>query len=60
MQLSVKQFIQEDLPTKKAKTATKKKADAEQMRKARAFKEDASSDDQMAFLRDYASKSLNL
>ena len=46
------------VPTKKAKPAAKKKADQEKMTKARAFKDDASADDQMAFLRDYASKSL--
>ncbi len=48
------------LPTKKAPPASKKKADAAKMRKARAFKENASQDEQMDFLRDYASKSLNL
>ena len=48
------------LPTKKAPPAQKKKQDAEKMRKARAFKEGSSADDQMDFLRDYASKSLNL
>ena len=48
------------VPAKKPTSAQKKKADAEKMRKARAMKEDASPDDQMAFLRDYASKSLNL
>jgi len=47
------------VPTKKAKPAAKKKEDAAAMRKARAFKDGASSDDQMAFLRDYASNSLN-
>ena len=48
------------LPTKKAPPATKKAADKEKMVKARAFKENASQDDQMDFLRQYASKSLNL
>ena len=48
------------VPAKKPTSAQKKKADAEKMRKARAMKENASEDDQMAFLRDYASKSLNL
>ena len=48
------------LPTKKAKPSTKKKQDQEKMTKARAFKDGASEDDQMAFLRNYASKSLNL
>ena len=47
------------IPTKKAPPATKKAADKEKMVKARAFKEGASSEDQMDFLRSYASKSLN-
>ena len=47
------------VPTKKSPPAQKKAADKAKMVKARAFKEDASQDDQMAFLRDYASKSLN-
>ncbi|MBC6414679.1 MAG: hypothetical protein GDA45_07370 [Chromatiales bacterium] len=46
------------VPAKKAKTAAKKKQDADKMVKARAFKEDASQEDQMAFLRQYAAKSL--
>ena len=37
----------------------KKAADKEKMVKARAFKEGASKDDQMDFLRQYASNSLN-
>ena len=48
------------VPSKKPTSAQKKKADAEKMRKARAFKQDASKDDQDAWLRDFASKSLNL
>ena len=48
------------VPTKKAKPATKKAEDAAKMKKARAFREDASPEQQMDFLRDYASKSLNL
>lgn len=48
------------VPTKKAKAPAKKKADAEKMVKARAFKEDASQEDQMAFLRQHASRTLNL
>ena len=48
------------VPGKKPTSAQKKKADAEKMRKARAFKENASKDDQDAWLRDFASKSLNL
>jgi len=46
-------------PVKKAKPAQQKQRDADQMMKARAFRKDASQDDQMAFLRNYASKSLN-
>ena len=48
------------VPTKKAKPAAKKAQDKANMVKARAFREDASKDDQDAFLRQYASKSLNL
>ena len=48
------------VPTKKAKPATVKAQNAEKMVKARAFKENASTEDQMAFLRNHASKSLNL
>ena len=48
------------IPHKKAKPATKKAEDAAKMKKARAFREDASPEQQMDFLRDYASKSLNL
>ena len=47
------------IPTKKAAPASKKKADKAQMVKARAFKENASNEDQMDFLRQHASKSLN-
>ena len=47
------------LPTKKATPAAKKKQDAAKARRAKAFKEGSSADDQMAFLRDFASKSLN-
>ena len=46
------------LPVKKAKSSSKKKADQEAMLKARAFKQGASQDDQMAFLRQLASRSL--
>lgn len=46
------------IPAKKGKTVSQKQADKTKMTKARAFKEDASSDDQMAFLREYAAKSL--
>ena len=48
------------VPTKKPTPAKKKAADKEKMIKARAFKEDASEEDQMDFLRQIASKSLNL
>ena len=48
------------LPTKKAPPAKKKAADKEKMVKARAFREDASPEDQMDFLRQHASKTLNL
>ena len=48
------------VPSKKPTSAQKKKADAEKMRKARAFKENASQQDQDAWLKDFASKSLNL
>ena len=48
------------VPTKKAKSPTKKAADKDKMIKARAFREDASKDDQDAFLKQYAAKSLNL
>jgi len=48
------------VPTKKSAAPQKKAADKEKMIKARAFKEDATADDQMDFLRQYASKSLNL
>jgi len=46
-------------PVKKAKPAEKKRIDQDNMVKARAFRQDATQDDQMAFLRNYASKSLN-
>ena len=48
------------VPVKKAKPAAKKAADKEKMVKARAFREDATEDDQMDFLRQHASRSLNL
>ena len=47
------------VPAKKATPAKKKQEDAEKMVKARAFREDASQEDQMDFLRQYASKSLS-
>jgi len=47
------------VPTKKPVAVNKKAVDKENMVKARAFKEGASNDDQMDYLRQYASKSLN-
>jgi hypothetical protein len=46
-------------PVKKAKPAQQRRQDADKMTKARAFRDGASQDEQMAFLRNYASKSLN-
>jgi FtsZ-binding cell division protein ZapB len=46
------------IPVKKAQSTSKKKADQDAMIKARAFKEDADPNDQMAFLRQIASRSL--
>jgi len=46
------------VPVKRAKTVNQKKTDTANMKKARAFKDGASQEDQMAFLRDYAVKSL--
>ena len=46
------------VPTKKPAASNKKAADKEKMVKARAFKEGSSKDDQMDFLRQYASNSL--
>jgi len=54
-----KQVVSKKVPVKKAKTSAKKKVEKESMVKARAFREDASNDDQMAFLKQLASKSLN-
>jgi len=47
------------VPTKKAKTKQTKAEDKEKMVKARAFREDASKEDQDAFLKQYAAKSLS-
>ena len=47
------------IPTKKSPPAQKKAEDKAAMVKARAFKENASADDQMAFLRQHASNTLN-
>ena len=47
------------VPTKKAPPVAKKQATKEAMTKARAFKENASESDQMDFLRNLASRSLN-
>jgi len=46
-------------PVKKSVPAEKKRMDAEAMVKARAFKTDASKEDQDAFMKQYALKSLN-
>jgi len=46
------------IPVKKAKSSNEKKADQDAMIKARAFKQDSSKDDQMAFLKQLASRSL--
>lgn len=48
------------IPAKKGKTVNQKNNDRVKMQKARAFKEDASKEDQMAFLREYAQKSLGI
>ena len=48
------------VPAKKATPAQKKEKDRAAMVKARAFKDDASAEDQMAFLKQHASRSLNL
>ena len=48
------------LPTKKPQTKQRKQANQEQSIRARGLKEDASEEDRMAFLRQHASKSLNL
>lgn len=48
------------VPAKKATPPKKKEQDRQKMVKARAFREDASSDDHMDFLRQHASKTLNL
>ena len=45
-------------PTKKPRTEKQQKASKENMTKARAFREDATEEDQMAFLRQHASQSL--
>lgn len=45
-------------PTKKSVPAAKKKADQAKMRKARAFRDDATDADRMDFLKDYAANSL--
>ena len=47
------------VPTKKAKPAAKKQAQKEDSIKAKAFSEDATADDHMAFLRQHASNTLN-
>jgi hypothetical protein len=47
------------VPTKKAKSKQAKEVDKEKMIKARAFREDASQEDQDAFLKQYAANSLS-
>ena len=47
-------------PKKKTRTADQKKASRENMTKARAFREDASEEDQMNFLRQRAAQTLGL
>jgi len=47
-------------PVRKAKTKSQKEVDQEVKIRQRAFAEDSSNDDQMAFLRGLANKSLNL
>lgn len=47
------------VPTKKAKSKQAKDVDKEKMVKARAFREDATKEDQDAFLKQYAAKSLS-
>jgi len=47
------------VPTKKGKSKQTKVEDKEKMIKARAFREDASKEDQDAFLKQYAAKSLS-
>ena len=54
-----KQVVTKRVPVKKVKSSQTKKANKESMIKARAFKEDASKDEQMAFLKQLASRSLN-
>jgi hypothetical protein len=54
-----KEVVTKKIPTKKPVSANKKAVDKEKMIKARAFKEGSSEDDQMDFLKQYASKSLN-
>ena len=48
------------VPTKKPKPAAKKAEDKAKMVKARAFREDSTKEDQDAFLKQFASRSLNL
>ena len=47
-------------PKKKSRTANQKKASKENLVKARAMREDASSEDQMDFLRQHAARTLGL
>jgi hypothetical protein len=51
--------VKKAVPTKKAKSKQAKTQDKEKMIKARAFREDATKEDQDAFLRQYAANSLS-
>ena len=51
--------VRKAVPAKKATPAKKKQEDKAKMVKARAFREDATQEEQMDFLRQYASKSLS-
>jgi hypothetical protein len=51
--------VKKAVPTKKAKSKQAKTQDKEKMIKARAFREDASQEDQDAFLKQYAANSLS-
>ena len=51
--------VKKAVPTKKTKTKQAKQEDKEKMVKARAFREDATKEDQDAFLRQYAANSLS-
>lgn len=50
--------VKKAVPVKKGRSKSKQKQDSANLTKARAFREDASDDDQMAFLKQYAENSL--